>query len=215
MRSRASNCDIVTALLRELDGFPELSSYLAELPNGVDSYPSCQAKASLYRSVADARPIAPADIAKLPAALQRLLDHPVPISSWISEVHSHAVLLAIYDRCFSSRQEFAEFAYQRQKVLFGGRIYSVALRVVSPTMLVKTAALRFGMFHRGVGFTVVDPHPGGVKIVIDHPSGVYDEISRVGLCEGLRAVLDLCMGGGTFVNVQDATKIRTLILAGW
>lgn len=197
------------------DDFPELSSYLAALPDGVDSYPVCQAKASLYRNVADTRPIAADDVAKLPEPLQRLLTHPAPISSWTPGVHSHALLLAVYDRRFSSREEFAEFAYQQQKTLFSGSVYAIALRLVSPTVLVKTAARRFGMFHRGVGFTVVDPHPGGVTILLDHPAGLFHEVSRAGLCEGLRAVLDLCMGGGAVVKVQDETAERARISARW
>lgn len=201
--------------MSESNEFPELVRYLAALPSGIDSYPDCRAKASLYRSVADASPIREADRDALPKPLLRLLTHPVPISSWIPEVHSHALMLAIYDRCFSSVEEFTEFTYQRQRNLFGGRVYSIALHIVTPKMLVKTAAIRFGMFHRGTDFVVSELEATGAMVNVTCPPGVYDDISRIALCEGLRAALDLCMGGGASVKVVETTRSRTTIRVRW
>ena len=70
------------------DRFPALEEYIAGLPDGLASHPQCQAKASLYRSLIDTKGLEPDDVDALPPDLRSLVIHPVPISSWIPEVHS-------------------------------------------------------------------------------------------------------------------------------
>jgi hypothetical protein len=195
--------------------FPAVEAYLAGLPDGLDSHPECQSKASLYRTLIDTRPLDRDDIEALPAPLRQLTVHPMPISSWIPEVHSHALILATYDRRFDSREEFLAHAYDEQKRLFSSRVYAIAFRVLSPVFLLKSMDLRWRMFHRGSRMRLVERRGTHAVVELTHPPGLYDEVSRCGLCEGLRAALDIVAGDGTSVTVELAEPTRAVISARW
>ena len=195
--------------------FPVLARYVEALPQGLASYPEDRAKASLCGGMIDAFPIRTDDIPALPAELRYLVESPVPVSSWIPEVHSHAILLAIYDRHFETPDAFAAQAYAMQKALFSGPLYAIALKIVSPTRLLKTAAARWRMFHRGATFVITELAANHVMVRIEHPPFVYEPMSRRGMCEGLRAVLDLSTGGGASVEMIETKSDFMTLCARW
>jgi len=195
--------------------FPALTEYLASVPNGLDGYPECLAKGSLYRTMIADRPLVDPALAKLPTPLRALVEHPAPVSSWVPEVHSHALMLAVYDVHFGDVKRFTTWAYAQQRALFTGPLYSVAMRMVSPSLLFKTATIRFGMFHRGARLVVVERRDAGGTARLEHPPGLYDSISRAGLCAGLTAALDLTIAGRASVEVTEAGDDYALLNADW
>ena len=104
----------------------------------------------------DATPLDPDDVEALPEVLRSLIQHPLPVSSWIPEAHSHGVMLAVYDSKFGDPEVFEQWAYDRQRELFSSPLYGVAMKLVSPKLLLKTATLRWRLFHRGVTFKVTE-----------------------------------------------------------
>lgn len=196
---------------------PATARYIDRLSpeGGLDAYPDYRAKASLYRSMLQARPVSTEVSASLPPPLRGLVEQPVPVSSWIPEVHSHAVLLVVYDVSFGSLDRLAEFAYAQQRSLFAGRLYSAALRLVSPGMLIKGASMRWKAFHRGTQFSVVSSGDGEAVVRLEHPRNLYDEVSRTGMREGLRAALDVSRAGGAEVVEVEATDTHALVRATW
>ena len=71
------------------------------------------------------------------------------------------------------------------------------------------------MFHRGSKLTLVDRGAKTAAVELAHPPGIYDAISRDGLCAGLRAALDIAAGGGTSVTVESAELDRAILRARW
>ncbi|MBL4688653.1 MAG: hypothetical protein JKY37_28960 [Nannocystaceae bacterium] len=198
------------------DKFPTTAAYIAALPDGLESHPDCRAKASLYRTVVDGSALSTADAAELPQVLRTLVVEPALVSSWISEVHSHALMLAVYDRQFGDIEAFAQHAYLRQRELFAGPLYAVAFKLVSPALLIKTAALRWRLFHRGgMSFRSQDITADQARVRLEYPEGVYEPVLRRALCEALRAALDLSTGGGARVEVQDASARHTIFKVRW
>lgn len=190
-----------------MPALPHMSAYLARLPHGLDSFPEAKAKASLYRSTIDATMVP--DLSVLPPVLARLLETPAPVSSWINEVHSHALILAARDLRFDSDAAFVDFAYARQKDLFAGRLYRVMLALASPTILLRSGALRWTTFHRGSSFNVEEGSATGAVIRIDHPPGLWHGLLADALIAGLRAVLDLSGAQDVDMHVakQDAESL--------
>ncbi len=195
--------------------FPALTEYLAGIPDGLESYPDCLAKASLYRGMVADRPLLQPVLAELPAPLRVLIEHPVPVSSWLPEVHSHALMLAVYDVHFGDLNAFTTWAYEQQRALFTGPLYSVAMRLVSPSLLFKTAPVRFSMFHRGARLVIVERRDNGGTARLEYPPGLYDSISRAGLCSGLTAALDLTIAGRASVEIVDSGDTYALVDAHW
>ena len=165
---------------------PATAAYLAALPAGLASHPDCHAKASLYRAFIGER--APPG---LPDVLVDLMQHPRPVTAWIPEVHSHALLLAHYDMLGHDHASFARFTYDSQRELWQSKLYGFLMKLVSPARLITSAGKRWAQFHRGSSLDARELGACEGELVLRHPSCLYDEISLIGLTEGLRAVLDV------------------------
>jgi hypothetical protein len=166
--------------------FPVTAAYLAVLPAGLDSYPQCQAKASLYRALVD-------DMTAdgLPAPLRDLVVQPRPVTAWISEVHTHALLLAHYDMHGHDPASFAAFTYATQRALWSSKLYSILMKLLAPARMLAGASTRWSQFHRGTELHATPTDVGRAELVLRHPPLLYDAISLIGLTEGLRAALDV------------------------
>jgi hypothetical protein len=171
------------------DRYPTAAAYVAALPSGLASYVDCTAKASLYRTVFDGRPIDTTE--GLPAEIVDLVEHPRPVNTWIPEVHSHALMLAVFDRGFASVDEFAQFAYDTQHKLFASKIYAVLMRWTSPKRMLATASQRWELFHRGTTLRIDDAGESWARLSLRTPPHLYDHVSRRGLTEGFRAALEM------------------------
>lgn len=185
---------------------PALRAYLDRLPEGLDSYPECRAKASLYRSILETLPI---DDTRLPEALRDLLRRPRPVTDWIPEVHSHAVLISQYDQHFRELPSFVAHCYAAQRELWASKIYAFMMRFVSPVRLVTSASQRWGQFHRGSELAAERSGERSAILRLTVPPHIYDEVALVGLTEGLRAVIDSSGTTSEFALVEaDATGAR-------
>lgn len=166
---------------------PRLRAYLEGLPDGLGSYPECRAKASLYRSVIEASPL---DAAQVPEGLRDLLRRPRPVTDWIPEVHSHAILIAQCDQRFVDLPGFAKHCYDVQRALWASKIYAFMMRFVSPVRLLASTSQRWGQFHRGSELVSTRVGEDSAELRLIAPPRVYDEITMIGLTEGIRALLD-------------------------
>lgn len=166
---------------------PRLRAYLEGLPAGLESYPECRAKASLYRSVIEPLPL---DAAQVPEPLRDLLRRPRPVTDWIPEVHSHAILIAQCDQRFSDLPGFARHCYAAQRALWASKIYAFMMRFISPGRLLASTSQRWGQFHRGSELVSIREGEDSAILRLTAPAYVYDEIAMIGLTEGMRAMLD-------------------------
>ncbi|MCR9160140.1 MAG: hypothetical protein ACE37F_37550 [Nannocystaceae bacterium] len=192
---------------------PSLAGYLDALPDGIDSHPDARAKATLYRSVIDSDTIAAADI--LPGPLQRLVETPPPVTAWIPEVHSHAMIKVVRDLRFDSDEDFIRFTYERQRTLFDGRLYRIMLALASPSMLLRTAALRWRTFHRGSTFTVEEASGTETRVRVDYAAGLWDRLLADALAAGLQAALDLSGALDATLHISDLEPTMLRIHGTW
>ena len=196
-------------------GFPNVARYLAGLPNGIDSYPGCLAKASLFRSMVDRSPLVGIGPDELPPVIVALLDDPPPVTAWIPEAHSHALLLAVYDRNFRSERAFATWCYQAQRELFEGPLYRFMFLVVSPMLLLRGAERRWRTFHRGSQLRVERTGSKSAHLTLTYPGALWDDVSLVGLCEGLRAAIEAAGARRAKVAVARSDEGRALLEGTW
>lgn len=197
------------------DRLPNLTRYVESLPHGFDSYPSARGKASLYRSMLDENLMAKARSFSLPAPLNRMLTTPYPVSSWIPEVHSNAMLLAIRDLACTDDDGFEAHAYAHLRRLFEGPLYRVLLKLASPSLLVRAAGYRWASFHRGSGFTVEASSAHGAEVRIEYPAHLWNPQLGLGLKAGLRAIVDISGARDCTMDVRDYTPQSLRIVGQW
>lgn len=194
---------------------PHLEAYIERLPRGLDSYPEAQAKASLLQSVANFRPVPRQAKEALPTALRTLLDSPPPVTHWISQVHTHAVLLALRDSVCSGQEDFVRFCYLRQRELFQTAMYRVMFALATPNMLFRALARRWGSLHRGTDLSIAERTDTSVRLDLDHGPHLWDPEVSLATAAGLRVVLDLSGAVGAKVEVEHPSDEQTVFRGQW
>ncbi len=198
----------------ELDAgrYPSVAGYLGRIPGGLAANPECVAKASLFRSIVDDKPLK--DVRGLPGAIVELIEHPPPPTDWVPEVHFRALMRAVYDTHFASRPDFYRWAYDAQRRLFEGPLYRILFAMVSPERVAATAQARWGKFHRG--FTLdARIERGMLHVVLGHPSFLADAFDHHATLEGVRAALELAGASKVQTTVDDVTSTYGVFTIRW
>ena len=171
----------------DLFRYPKTAVYLRQLPDGLDSYPECVAKASIHRTV-----YAHADeaLTGLPDPLQSLLDEPTPAARWVPQCHTLALILAIVE----SRGMYgpARGAWIRDAAasLFATPMYRILMFAATPRLLFKGANIRWSAFFRG---SQLVPTMGDREATLElaAPPGMFDPSLAEIFTDVLRAALNL------------------------
>lgn len=189
-----------------------LERYLEGLPEGLASYPQCQTKGSVFRSLLEGVEI---DRAALPEPLRRRLEDPPIPSEWLAEVHLWALALAAADQRAMDQEALLAWSYERHRRLFEGPLYRAMMALVPPATLVRTCGLRWGAFHRGSMMEPGGVADDGARIRLAFPGGLFDGQVLELLAAVLRAALDASRARDVEVVIEDATPTTARFRARW
>ncbi len=170
-------------------GTSRLDAYLRSLPEALDSFPDYRAKASLVRTALAQRPLPENTIRSLPDRLADLASAPPPISSWIGEVEYNAISLAIADAHGWDEVEFGSFWFDVTRSLVGTKIYRRLIGYVTPSIVLRSGALRWSAFHRGVELHT-QRSPEGLTLELTAPDGLLPPICGLGYAKVFEAIIE-------------------------
>ncbi len=169
------------------DRFPLLGAYLAALPQGLASYPACQVKGSVFRSLVASAPIA-LDQSGLPDELvARLREPPLP-SEWSSEVQLNALGLAFQDQVEPGRYE--AWVYERNRRLLRAPLYKILFAVLSPERIFIGLPQRWGAFRRGTELTLLERVGSRARLRLGYPRHMHNETTLANVVIAFRAAAD-------------------------
>ena len=191
----------------------QTSAYLRDLPSGLDSYPACVAKASVYRAFLDATDLSKVRD-KLPPAARELVDRPLVHSSWVSEVRSTVLYLAARDLVFTSDEAFIDHFRVVNRQLISSPAYRVLFGLVGPRLLLQTLPRRFAALHRGV--TVSGEAAGNSgELLIEHPAHLIPRL--IGRCylTGLEVAVEAAGGKAPKAQLANFRPDRSLLTVTW
>jgi hypothetical protein len=196
--------------------YPATRAYLDGLPDGLASFPECQAKASLLRDMVASRPIAP-NAATLPAELCELIRNPPPLSSWIPEVAFNAASMAMYDEHFGSEDtaRFEDWVFDFNRDLFRKPLYRILFLLISPRRLLTNVASRWGAFHRGTSLSLIEIKEGAGRLRLEYPSGVFAEPMLYAFSAAWRAAIDTAGGSKVGSKLDDRTDTWAEFTVHW
>lgn len=190
--------------------FPTLQAYLAELPSGLDSFPKHLAKASLLRTALSLHDFDDEHLQALPRRLQYLVVKTPTSNRWISEVEYTALSLALADAHGWSDGDFARFWYDVTKSLMASVLYAGLLGFLTPKLLLRSAALRWASFHKGVELST-RLAPGGLQLILTFPEGLIPPICTQAYASVFQATVDVSSSRTTTELVED-TPTRAVYL---
>lgn len=171
---------------RESPSTPRLQAFLSGLPQGLDSFPACRAKGSMLRAALELRAI-PDGAAALEPRIARLFFDPPPSSAWITEAEYVAFSLAMADLRHMDAPAFTRYWHEVMLHMTDG-VYSAALSLLSPSLLLRSMAALWGGFHRGLPLSAATL-PGGLLLQMTIPRGLFPPIIFDGFVGVFQALL--------------------------
>lgn len=152
--------------------FPRLAAYLASLPNGLDTYPECLAKASLLHYARRQTPPT-FSLDGLPNRVRSQLEAKKLAATWITETEYVAATLALWDGAKLSDDDACDCWYRVVKDLRASVLYRAIMSFVSPGRMMRGATLTWQQFHKGTTIRVVDETKSSTVLELVSPAGLY------------------------------------------
>ena len=193
---------------------PALEAYVAGLPQGLDSYPAFEQKASIFRVFLTGVPIA-AVTDRLPAQLATLVASPPPVNSWMSEVHANAVFTAVRSECYPDDDAFVRAAYRNNAQLLASPLYSILFKLVSPERVARGAAARWAQLHRGMTLAAIAVSQGSATLRLRTPPGLVTPLIARCYATAFRAALEAASGRDVNVEVSSDAAEGFRFQASW
>ncbi len=193
--------------------FPRMSAYLDSLPRGLDSYPAHVQKAGVFRQLLGAQ--LKAHAAGLPDVLRVLVETPPPVGSWVPEVHTAAIFVAMRD-VMPDDHAFQDHMYRMNRALLDGVLYGFLFRLISPRRILDGARSRWTQLHRGITFEVL-PHPEENQsgVCMRFPTGLVPVILLESYCGAFRAALEVAGGKNVKVHLVESAPVMARYAATW
>lgn len=161
-------------IIRDDMPLPQLNAYMARLPAGLQSYPTCKGKASLFRLINELQPVV--DIpAALPELLRPYLRCTLPASQWVPELDYVLFSIAMDDLRGWDNDGMRRFWRRVMTHIDNSTMYGLLFRFLSARMLITTVASRWSSFHLGTTCTAVRA-ADGVQITLGFLHGLFPEL---------------------------------------
>lgn len=156
---------------RAYASLPRTRAYVRGLPEGLDSYPECASKASVWRNIlkwTDASSLA----GSVPPELLVFSSPDMVDGAWISAARSFAGHLALRDCLFPTDEAMYEHFRMVDRELLSGRLYRVLFALASPRMVVHAADRRFASMFKGITLEARDAGTHRVQLSLKYPPGL-------------------------------------------
>ena len=173
--------------------FPTLSAYLSRLPDGLDSYPQCQAKGSMVISALEHHDLGPV-LSHLPAELVELAGSPPPATRWLPLAHSESIFHAVCDRFYPKEADVIDWCYRRTWAMAKSPMYRRLGSVAGPRFFLRIAASVHRMFERGTSMTVAFSDASSARVELQHPPHAHSPLNKVSNVGMLRAIVEMTGG---------------------
>jgi len=195
------------------DGLPLTAAYLAALPQGLDSYPSCRVRTTVTRLIIDRFPHV-LDHAGIDRTFVDRLRSSFEQGEWMPETIATAVRALARDTIFASDAEYNGWSFEAAKEVFARPVYRVLMYVLSPSIVVLGASRRWNAFREGTHLSA-KPHAKGGDIELKFPPNLFPAFVVGGFGEAFRASLVAARAHGVRVDLQEVTADRARWSIGW
>ncbi len=155
---------------------PRLRAYLNQLPQGLDSFPECRAKGSVFGKVYE---FSEQRIEHLPPVLQALLERPPSATEWIPQCQALALIVAMVDARRLDSEAEKLWIREAATHLFASPMYRILMWAATPRMVFKSAHLRWSAFFRGTTLASVVFDRTATLILQAPPHMFNDDLARI------------------------------------
>ena len=168
---------------------PRTEAYIAALPAGLDSYPTCKQKGSLTRLWLSEFPLS-AKVDLLPRELRTLVEGPPLASGWVPEVHANALYIATGELVLPREDDLVDCMYRLNVMLFQSPLYRAVTLVASPASFLRALELGWKLFRRGQYIALTTMSPTALRIRVTWPPLVTPVLIARCFATGFRAAAE-------------------------
>ncbi|MAQ16193.1 MAG: hypothetical protein CMN30_15560 [Sandaracinus sp.] len=193
--------------------FPQLASYLAGLPAGLESYSTCQTKASLALSAMDGHDLA-SHADDLPDALAGFVREPPPAGVWIPATWSDGIFHAVCDLYYPTEAAMQQWTFERSTQLAKNPLYRGLLKAVGPTRMFRMGPRMNRLFQRGTTLANEIRDRSAVSRMT-FPPGLHDRVNLSSNVPALRAMAVITGGKGVKARMLEYSETHALYECTW
>lgn len=195
--------------------FPRVAAYLAGLPDGLDSHPTCLAKGTLVRTFVSG--LAPDRVkgAGLPPAIEALLAVLPANSAWLSEVQTWAGIYAFADLQELTGWKWDGWVRAKNLELYTNPVLRLVMNFTSPSLAVPLASAYWGTVHRGSRLSVLEKAADRATLSLDYPPRLFDETAARALGIAFGCAFELSHAKTRSLAFDGWTPTRSLYRASW
>lgn len=193
---------------RARTSYPRLDAYVASLPGGWASYPTCEAESTTLAGLRERGAFE--GLPSLPPELSRhLVDTTAP--GWVPEIVHVAALLALRDARFGSEPDFLAWMDS-----LNAGLLQVALpsSVTTGEEAIRWSVEGWARFHRGSTLSIVSCETNHAVLTFAHPPFVFPETWMEVRRRTLAAVLVRAGAAQPFVRATPS-DVGTTFDASW
>jgi hypothetical protein len=191
-----------------------LSTFIAGLPDGLESHPACQVKGTVVRSflLGSVRGAA-LQAAALPHPVAELVQAPPLNSVWVSEVHFFGALLAVRD--LMGGPAWRQWCEERCLQALTNPVLRLVMNFTSAEMLLSLSHAYWSMTHRGSKLVTVERSSHAATAAFEHAHGLVTPDVGEFLAIALAVPLTLSRAKSPCVIVSSYAPTRTMFKATW
>jgi len=203
---------------RSAAALPTVAGYLAQLPDGLHSYPAARVKGLTLRTLV-LDPVHPLEVGTgLPSALEDLVAHPPAPGDWVPVVWLCALHAGVYDTSFASdggMLAYEEWVFQRNLRLLRAPLFRRLVEVQSPELLLALHTARWSAFYRGSSLDILQVEPGRAVFRMSHPPRCWPTLAVTGLGAAFRAAAVVAGAKTATVAVTEESPRASRLAVSW
>lgn len=193
--------------------YPRLAEYIAQLPDGLASYPECKSKGALITTALEGHDLRHATRG-LPEEISQLIVAPPPSWSWVPATWSDAMFYVLVDTFYPTPEAVLEWTYERTIKASSNKLYRALTRVSGPSALLRMTAAAHGLFQKGTDMSS-ERVEGGAILRMTHPPFLHcglNHLSNVGM---IRALLEITGARDHEVEMTASEPTQAIYRATW
>lgn len=189
-------------------------AYVASLPNGLDSYPECRSKGSIWKAILRATDTSSL-AGRVPPELFALERDSLYDSAWMPMVQNFACHMVLRDCLFPADRMLAEHFRKINRDLFTGPLYRVLVALASPAMLIQAADRRFAALFQGIDIKVVMTGPNSARLTQTYPPDLVPALIGRMFLVGFEVAVELAGGKNLSGRVLEHGKTEARYELRW
>ncbi len=193
---------------------PELATYLASLPQGLDSHPECTVRSATMRTAIDLLDLESTE--GLPEPVAALVADPPHRSHHIPEAHNLCFFSWLRDERFDGEEGYLTFTDAVFHRFYAMPLYRVAFMMGRPEQVAASSSRIWSFVRKGTHLEVMRRAEEVAWLRVSYPPYLFDALHGRVLARGLAIAYRMAHGlEDLWVGVEEQTATELHLRVHW